>query len=288
MPRDAVPPPPPAAATRMRPLALPVGLLAIVACNGGGDTPPDHTAPALTAIAHAAPTTLRLSFSEAVVVGQADPAAFRLSLAVKDAQSTVYYALEYAGLEEDTDGPISDGDPSAASASAGTSDSAGTDGGSADGGSSDGGSTYGGTYDPTSDPTDPTADPTYDPSADGGGYAIPSAPDRFTRSIPTLAIDDVSITGVHVAADDPTVVELTLAAPLGDSIACEVLQDFTADGTKAGIFLHHRQGSGSPRDAAGNAMADLAAHWVVASSRDYVELQGDFPTMDPYLPIPCG
>lgn len=35
------------------------------------------------------------------------------------------------------------------------------------------------------------------------------------------------------------------------------------------------------------AMADLAAHWVVASSRDYVELQGDFPNMNPYLPIPC-
>lgn len=280
MPRVERPLSPPHRAVTSMPT---VGLLALVACHGGADTPSDETAPVLTSIAHAAPTTLRLSFSEAVVVGEADASAFRLSLAVKDAQSTVYYALEYAGLEQDTDGPISDGDPSAASASA----SGGSDAGSSDGGSSDGGSTYGGTYDPTSDPTDPTTDPTYDPSADGGGYASPAAPDRFTRSIPTLAIDDLSITAVRVAADDPKVVEITLGAPLGDSTACAVLQDFTADGSKAGIFLHHRQGSASPRDAAGNAMADLAAHWVVASSRDYVELQGDFPSMNPYLPIPC-
>jgi hypothetical protein len=214
---------------------------------------------------------LRLVFSEAVVVGGADPAAFRLSLGVKDGGSTVYYGLDYEGLEYDTDGPVSDGDPSGASASASGDDGYGT--------------TY---YDPTADDGYDTG---YDPSADGGyedgGYAAPGPRDSFTRPIPTTAIADLGITAVRAVDGKSSEVDLVLAGSIHDTAACEAVAEFVADGSKAGIFLHHRSGSRSIEDAAGNQLAPIAAHWVDASAKAYVEVTGDFSNLDPNLPIPC-
>src|SRR5262249_31400000 len=86
----------------------------VIACGNAEDK--DTTPPVLEAAAVGDAHSIRRTFSEKVVVGSANPVAFRLSLAVKDAQSTVYYALAYDGLSYDSDdGPISDADPSAAS-----------------------------------------------------------------------------------------------------------------------------------------------------------------------------
>jgi len=247
---------------------------AVLAC---GAPERDTTAPVLRAAAVDA-SSIRLTFSEAMVVGQADPSAFRLSLAVKDEGSTVYYALAYDGLSYDTDGPISDGDPSAASVSGSAS-------ASATGSSSD-------SYDPTY-----TTNATYGPDPDSGGYeaggyeeggyARPGVPDSLAWPIPTRFVSDLGITAVRAVEGETNQLELVLAGPLAGTPACDALPELVADGGKAGIFVHHREGSGSPTDAAGNALPSIGAHWVDALAKEYVELQGDFPNLDPYLPIAC-
>jgi hypothetical protein len=78
-----------------------------------------------------------------------------------------------------------------------------------------------------------------------------------------------------------------LSGPLADSLACDAYPDLVAESGKVGIFVHHKSGPASPTDKAGNAPADLASHWVDAFDKAYVELQGDFPNMNPYLPIAC-
>ncbi len=253
---------------------------AVLACKAADE---DTTPPVLRAAAADA-SSLRLTFSEAMVVGQADPSAFRLSLAVKDEGSTVYYALAYEGLSYDTDGPISDGDPSAASVGGSASASA-TGSGTATGSSSD-------SYDPTY-----TTNATYGPDPDSGGYeaggyeeggyARPGVPDSLARPIPTRFVSDLGITAVRAVEGDAKQLELVLAGPLAGTPACDALPELAAGGGKAGIFVHHREGSGSPTDEAGNALPSIGAHWVDAASKAYVELQGDFPNLDPYLPIAC-
>jgi hypothetical protein len=246
--------------------ALIAGAL-LTAC-GGGDK--DTVGPRLEQVRFADAQTLRLVFSEAVVVGQADPAAFRLSLGIKDEGSTVYYALDYDELAADTDGPVSDSDPSAGSASASAS------------GGTDGGDSTTGYHDPTGG-----YDSGYDPSADDGYYALPAPADSLALPIPTLPISDLGITSVRGVDGKPSEVDLVLAGAVSDTPACDALAEHTVDGSKAGIFLHHRSGTGTIEDAAGNPLAAIAAHWVDASAKAYVEVAGDFPNLDPYLPIPC-
>jgi hypothetical protein len=251
----------------------------VLAC---GPAEKDTTAPVLQQAARSDAQTIQLTFSEAMVVGQADPAAFRLSLGVKDAGSTVYYALAYDGLGYDSDGPISDGDPSVGS---GNTDTNAT-GGASDSGGSD-------TYDPTYTTqatygeAGPTDDGYQDGGYEGGAYASPSSPGSLALPIPSRFVSDLGITGVRVVEGDAKQIELTLAGALGDSVACDALPELLADSGKAGIFVHHRAGTGSPTDAAGNAMPDLGAHWVTAIDKAYVEVPGDFPNLDPYLPIAC-
>jgi hypothetical protein len=263
-----------------RPIA-PVVLLGttILAC---GNAEKDTTPPVLQAAAVGDASSIRLTFSEKMVVGSANPAAFRLSLAVKDTQSTVYYALAYDGLSYDSDdGPISDGDPSAATNASMSGSATATGGGESTTYSS---TTYtsNGTYDPTN--PDPTG---YDDGGYEGGYAIPGAPDDLRRPIPTRFISDLGITSVRAVDGQPNQIELVLAGPLADTPACDLLPELAADSGKAGIFVHHKEGPASPTDAADNTPADLAAHWVDASSKAYVEIRGDFPNMNPYLPINC-
>jgi hypothetical protein len=245
----------------------------LLACTAAD---PDTTAPVLRLVARGGAQTIRLTFSEAMVVGEADPAAFRLSLGIEDEGSTVYYALAYDGLVYGSDGPVSDGDPSAGPATA-TSPASSSDG-----------------YDPTY-----TSQATYGeegPEPSGGGYeggyeddgyAIPAMPSALALPIPIRFVSDLGITAVRTVDGEPTQLELELASPLGDSPACDALAELTAGGGKGGIFVHHRAGEGSPTDRAGNPMPDVGAHWVVAIAQPYVELQGDFPNLDPYLPIAC-
>ncbi|MBC8071257.1 MAG: hypothetical protein IAG13_23230 [Deltaproteobacteria bacterium] len=233
---------------------------------------PDTTAPTLRSAARGDAQTIRLTFSESMVVGEADPSVFRLSLGIKDSSSTVYYGLDYDVLGYDSYGPVSDGDPSAGSA-----------GTTAPGDSSD-------SDDPTYTSYSTYGEGSSDPGEGGyedEGYARPAMPDALRLPIPTRFVSDLGITAVRSVDGEPTQIELALANPLGDSPACAALAELTAGGDKAGIFVHHRAGGGSPTDRAGNPMPDLGAHWVAAIAQPYIELQGDFPNLDPYLPIAC-
>jgi hypothetical protein len=243
---------------------------ALVGCSSGGS---DDGPPKLESVRFGDAQTLRLVFSEAVVVGDANPAAFRLSIGAKDEGSTVYYGVAYDMTGAATGGPVSDSDPSAASASA--SASAGDDGD---------GTTYYGT-------ADDGYDSGYDPSADGGyedeGYAQPGPPDGLTRPIPSVEIADLAITSVRAVDGKDREVDLVLAGPITDTDACETVAEFVAEGMKAGIFLHHSDAVATIEDTDGRRLAAIAKHWVGAMDKAYVEVQGDFPTLDPYLPIPC-
>ncbi len=247
------------------------GAAALLGCSSAEK---DDGPPKLEEVRFGDPQTLRLVFSEAVVVGDANPAAFRLSVGAKDDTSTVYYGVAYDELGVATGGPVSDSDPTDASASASASASAGDDGGT----------TYYGT-------ADDGYDSGYDPSADGGyddeGYAQPGPRDRFTRPIPPLRVADLGIAGVRAVDGKPTEVDLPLASAITGTPACDAVAEFVAEGVKAGIFLHHSDAVATIEDEDGERLASIGKHWVDKSDRPYTEVQGDFPNLDPYLPIPC-
>lgn len=247
------------------PLLLSAG--ALLACSSASK---DDGPPRLESVRFGDPSTLRLVFSEAVVVGEANPAAFRLSVGAKDDGTTIYYGVAYDEIGVATGGPVSDSDPTNASATA----SAGDD---------DGGTTYYG--------DDDGYDSGYDPSADDGydeyGYAHPGTPDRFTARIPPLHAVDLAIIGVRAVDGESNEVDLPLATAITDTPACGAVADFVAEGLKAGVFLHHSDAVATIEDADGNRLAAIGKHWVDAMDEVYVEVQGDFPALDPYLPIPC-
>jgi len=277
-------------------LALLLATATVTACSSN-DTPPDDTAPTLVAATFTDASTIRLTFSEPI----ADPSAvntdaFRLSIGVKDVASTVYYALDYDGLYVDDDsggdeGPITDGDPTADPTIVDPTDATGDDTTSdptTDATTDDPTDPSGDTYDP-SDSYDPTTDPTADPSGyEEGGYVTPTAalPGDLTRPIPTHTFADLDIASVVLAADSKQI-ELRLAAPVTDTFACDALADLAAESTKLGIFVHYKPGSTTITDTAGNPLAAIAPHWVDARANAYAELQGDFPHLNPYLPIAC-
>jgi hypothetical protein len=244
--------------------AVVFGSTTLLACS----TPAtDGTAPTLVAASFTDAQTLRLTFSEPMAnPGTVDTQAFRLSIGVRDVGSTVYYALDYDGLYDDSvgsddGGPISDGDPTADPTL---------------------GDPTGATSDATSgDPTDTTTgpDPTgggYDsgPDPDGGyegGYAEPGGenPGSFTRPIPTLPISDLDVTAIAAVASDARQIDLTLATPVGDTFACDALVEFAAESLKSGIFVHYKPGANPIADAAGNPVAPVGSHWVDARAKAY-------------------
>lgn len=127
----------------------------------------------------------------------------------------------------------------------------------------------------------------YGDSGYGTGYAHPDHAGRLARPIPPpLHVDDVAVTSVHAGAD-ATKIELDLATALTGSDACTALSEARAAGEKSGIFVHYRSAANGLQDPEGHTVASLAQHWVDAASMGYVEIMGDFPNMDPYLPIDC-
>lgn len=270
-----------------------LAMLLASACKSDSSIPSsDQAPPTLVAATFSDASTIRLTFSEPV----ADPSAvktdaFRLSIGVKDVESTIYYALDYEGLYDDSattggdGGPITDGDPTADPTIVDPTDPT--------------------TGDPTDATTDPTADPseTYDPSdsydptggyeaGEGGyddGYVEPGSdrPGGFTQPIPPLAIMDLDIASIAAVSADDKQIDLKLALPVTDTYACDALADLAAEATKLGIFVHYKPGGTAITDTAGNPLAAIAPHWIDKRSSAYTELQGDFPHLDPYLPIPC-
>lgn len=284
----------------MRPIANPelralvLGSAALFGCPA--TSTPDETPPDLQAAAFRDARTIRLTFSEPV----ADPSAvntqaFRLSIGVRDVSSTVYYGVDYDFGEDtgyaDDGGPLTDGDPTADPTIADPTDTG-------DPTVSDSSDSSDPTDDPTEDPTDdPTEDPTYDPSYDPtddpdsgyeGGYADPSeAPALTDRPIPPVHVADLDVMSIAAVAGADNQVDLVLAGPITDTSACEAIASLAADSPKVGLFLHYKPGTTPVADPAGNPLAAIGAHWVDGRANAYAELQGDFPRLDPYLPIPC-
>jgi hypothetical protein len=88
-----------------------------------------------------------------------------------------------------------------------------------------------------------------------------------------LALDD----------DDARRLRLTIDPPLGGYQCLQI--DYAGD--DAGIFVHFAA-AGIPtiEDESGQALEDIAPHWVLAGAR-YTYREGVFPAMDVFLPIPC-
>lgn len=85
------------------------------------------------------------------------------------------------------------------------------------------------------------------------------------------------------ASDDE--LRLLLSYPI-EPYVCEVLPKAEALGIPAGIFLHYDPGS-APRvaDLAGNELGENGGWWV--GSTFGTTLMGEFPELDPRMPIPC-
>lgn len=78
---------------------------------------------------------------------------------------------------------------------------------------------------------------------------------------------------------------LRLSYPLEIAV-CDALDQAAGLGIPAGIFVHYAEAD-HPRitDEAGNALADIAAHWVPLNG--VTTAAGTFPALDPTLAIPC-
>lgn len=87
----------------------------------------------------------------------------------------------------------------------------------------------------------------------------------------------------HGDADDQLIARLSY--PL-DLAVCDTLDQAAALAIPAGIFMHYAEAE-HPRitDEAGNALADIASHWVPVNG--VAAAPGAFPSLDPRLAIPC-
>lgn len=111
------------------------------------------------------------------------------------------------------------------------------------------------------------------PGQDGHAPALTLPRHAFTR---VAALER----GEH---DDELV--LVLSYPLEPAV-CEALAQASALGIPHGIFVHYATAE-RPRivDAAGNALADIAADWLDATG--VATQAGAFPQLDVALAIPC-
>ncbi len=87
----------------------------------------------------------------------------------------------------------------------------------------------------------------------------------------------------HGEAADELILQLSY--PL-DLAICEALDQAATLGIPAGIFVHYAEAD-YPRitDEAGNALADLAAHWLEVNG--VTAVAGAYVWLDPTLAIPC-
>jgi hypothetical protein len=82
-------------------------------------------------------------------------------------------------------------------------------------------------------------------------------------------------------------VVLTLDHPIKPSV-CGVLKDIQEYGYDGGLFVHYSN-NGFPGivDTQSEPLDAIAEHWVLRPHDRWANQQGDFPFMDPYIPIPC-
>jgi hypothetical protein len=225
------------------------------------------------------PTTIRLAFSEAVSLGSVEPSSFRLSIAISDTRSTVYYPIDfdyYDYYNYDYDpGGLSDGDPTAAPD----------------------------TYDPPDDPPDPGEPPDtgggYDTTS-GGGYGAtsggyygttgdyyiePHPTPELALPIPTAELGDLSV--ISLRGIDDWHKDLELRDPVTDRFACRTVEELQYLGYEAGLFVHYRPRGGEITDNDGNAIPPIGAHWLDTHPGRHTELQGVFPLLRPRIAVRC-
>lgn len=108
-----------------------------------------------------------------------------------------------------------------------------------------------------------------------------------------------TVTSLWNVTGDPELIRLSLSLPVTPA-HCNTIDNAKANGNQAGIFVHYAHGDGaSVQDQDGNDLEDIAAPWVLASA-DYdacdigggyysatCRMNGSFPEMDSWLPIPC-
>jgi hypothetical protein len=80
---------------------------------------------------------------------------------------------------------------------------------------------------------------------------------------------------------------LSLDHPVKPTV-CKVLTDIDMFGYEGGIFVHYSN-NGFPGivDTQSEPLDAISEHWVLRPSDRWANQQGDFPFMDPYIPIPC-
>jgi hypothetical protein len=82
-------------------------------------------------------------------------------------------------------------------------------------------------------------------------------------------------------------VVLTLDHPVKPGV-CGVLKDLEQYGYEGGLFVHYSN-NGFPGivDTQSEPLDAISEHWVLRPNDRWASQQGDFPFMDPYIPIPC-
>lgn len=82
-------------------------------------------------------------------------------------------------------------------------------------------------------------------------------------------------------------VTLTLDAPVSAGV-CETVKQIAEAGYDTGLFIHYSN-NGFPGiiDTQGEPLDAIAEHWVLRPNDRWADQQGEFPFMDPYIPIPC-
>jgi hypothetical protein len=82
-------------------------------------------------------------------------------------------------------------------------------------------------------------------------------------------------------------VTLTFDAPVQSGV-CDMVDNLEEWGYGAGLFIHYSN-NGFPgiADTQNEPLDAIAEHWVLRPHDRWGNQQGDFPFMDPYIPIPC-
>lgn len=106
--------------------------------------------------------------------------------------------------------------------------------------------------------------PCYDPS--------------FTPFMETLRISPVPDRGEEL--------RLRFSEPVHRQ-TCRYIDNWNAVTYEAGLFVHFRQRTAALTDLAGNQLEDFGAQWALQDRTYSLDVEGHFPDLNPFVPIPC-
>ncbi len=94
------------------------------------------------------------------------------------------------------------------------------------------------------------------------------------------------VAAISQLAERPEVLLLTFDNGIGHGV-CTQINNFPEQWHR-GLFIHYTPtGSAPVTDTVGERLGNIAEHWALQPDRDFAYNQGDFPFMQPVLPIPC-